>query len=543
MSDAVRVTSFGDQFSPQSLIIHRVDCFLTTDNNSLCDPSMTSKKIKTEALQWCSDNLHDLLGFTDSALASYLVNVATKSQSSDAVLQVLREGQVKAPVARLEAFSRDLVKQTKPQTAASNQPSRKTNADWEKSAAAYSLVDDPILDETAAEIKKKKKKSSKREEKGTRERSKDINDKDDRKSKDSKKSSSHSERRRKRRHSESDTASDNDDDDESPGGIDRVHQRAEERREKRRQRKGKERELTPEEKAEMEREEDLKERDEFVKRMLERDKAKNSQKQAAKDAAYEKRLAREAKLASGETIVDEETGEELNIERLREASRSAYLKKREEREVELLKQTLKDEEEMFQGAKLTEAERKRNELGKQILKMVSKREADEDKNDGFYRLPDEVDETQKTAQNKARLTSRYVDTGEEKTEQQLWEESQTQKAAGLTSWKKKASKSDEYDFVMEEEIQFVMQGTKEGYDKRDEKHRRRTNIEPKIEKEEVVESRPMTEHEKILEGRKKLPVYVYRDEFLAAVKDHQVLILVGETGSGKVSASLVNMHC
>ena len=45
--------------------------------------------------------------------------------------------------------------------------------------------------------------------------------------------------------------------------------------------------------------------------------------------------------------------------------------------------------------------------------------------------------------------------------------------------------------------------------------------------------KPLTKHEKMIEGRKKLPVYPYREEFLAAVKDHQVLILVGETGSGK----------
>lgn len=494
---------------------------------------MTSKQSKKEALQWCSDHLHDILGFTDSALASYLVSVATKSHSSAAVLQVLREGQVQAPLQRLETFAQQLLSQTKPKAASS--AARKTNADWEKSAAAYSLVDDPLLDEQQASSSKKKNKKTKKDK--SKEESRDSSH-----SKKPSQSSSSSSRRRKRRYSESDDddngkggkSSDDDVADGAVGGIDRVRQRAEERREKRRQRKEQERELTPEEKAELEREKDLQERDEFVKRMLDRDQAKNSQKQAAKDAAYEKRLAREAKLASGETIVDDETGEEVNIDRLREASRSAYLKEREKREVELLKQQLADEEEMFRGAKLTDAERKRNELGKQILKMVSKREADEDKDDGYYRVPDEIDETQRTAQNKARLTSRYVDTGEEKTEQQLWEESQTQKAAGLTSKKKKAAKSDEYDFVMEEEIDFVMQGTKEGYDQRDEKHRRKLDKKPKPEKLEVVESRPMTEHEKILEGRKKLPVFAYREEFLAALKDHQVLILVGETGSGKV---------
>lgn len=46
----------------------------------------------------------------------------------------------------------------------------------------------------------------------------------------------------------------------------------------------------------------------------------------------------------------------------------------------------------------------------------------------------------------------------------------------------------------------------------------------------------------MIAGRKKLPVYPYRDEFLTAVKDHQVLILVGETGSGKTTQIPQYLH-
>lgn len=35
------------------------------------------------------------------------------------------------------------------------------------------------------------------------------------------------------------------------------------------------------------------------------------------------------------------------------------------------------------------------------------------------------------------------------------------------------------------------------------------------------------------EGRRKLPIYKYREEILAAVKEHQVLVLSAETGSGQ----------
>ena len=115
-----------------------------------------------------------------------------------------------------------------------------------------------------------------------------------------------------------------------------------------------------------------------------------------------------------------------------------------------------------------------------------------------------------------------------------WEESQTHKAT--ISGKRKGKKpEDEYDLVFEDQIDFIMQGTNKGYDRRDKKKKAitsRVQEEEEKRKADPLEPRPVTEHEKILAGRKKLPVYPYREEFLAAVKDHQVLILVGETGSG-----------
>ena len=55
------------------------------------------------------------------------------------------------------------------------------------------------------------------------------------------------------------------------------------------------------------------------------------------------------------------------------------------------------------------------------------------------------------------------------------------------------------------------------------------------EDEEDDREEALTAHEKILRGRKKLPVYAYREEFLAAVRDNKVLVIVGETGSGKTT--------
>ena len=43
------------------------------------------------------------------------------------------------------------------------------------------------------------------------------------------------------------------------------------------------------------------------------------------------------------------------------------------------------------------------------------------------------------------------------------------------------------------------------------------------------------QYRKILEARKKLPVYAQMDEFMKIFSENQVIVMVGETGSGKTT--------
>jgi hypothetical protein len=556
---------------------------------------MSRKASSSSSIQtWCSDALHDLLGFTDAALASYLVHVGKTAKSVDAILTVLREaatsdsgdsGDSTDFARKRQAFAEELFQQShggsksvggrsgisgsgthnhaasKSQRATS---SSKTQADWMKDAKSYELLadvdddDDDDDDVDKPESTSKRDRSKSRDAKKKKKRHQDPVD-DAKSSKDAataEKSSS-----RKKRHRRTRTSDSSDEEEKGGGtgtGMEGVRAKIEERHERRRQEKyssshpddddDDEKEsqqpdssksasaLTAEERAELDRQQDMKERDELVQRMRNRDQTKTKSEGDTGDQEEQMRREDEAKLVRGETVVDKATGQELSLEKLREQSRSAYLKKREERELTLLKQSLEDEDELFRDAKLTEAEKKRIALGKQILGMVGERKEDEDKNDGFYRLPDEFNESDtKANQDKALLSSRYTETVKEKSEQELWEESQTQKASGLGSRKKKPSKADEYDLVFDDQIDFVMQESNKGYDRRDKKHRVKEEEEEQ-RRDDPLEPRPATAHEKMLAGRKKLPVYAYREELLAAVKDHQVLILVGETGSGTSSS-------
>lgn len=506
--------------------------------------------------QWCSDAMHDVFGFADTVLAGYLVSVARRAQSSREIIQVLQEGEVQANHDTLQSFANRLYEKVRPvrrtgtgtttttTTPGTRPPPPTTNADWLRAASQYKLVVDeaPLKNTATNDTTQSNTDTTITKGNKTSHTGENDHDRDDGKRRNKTKDSSSVRKRKRSRHQS--TNEEESSDESNSGGIEQVRRNAEERRRHRREKDVgdkihlRESKLTEDERAELERERDLKERDELVQRMLERDQSKTKKLSMDKDDAVDeaedqKRVLIEERLARGETVYDETTGREITLERLREESRRVYLKKREERELELLKQSLEDEKELFRDTKLTEMERKRIELGKKILSMVDNREGEAEKNDGFYRLPDDIDAKQSKAdRDQSLLSKRYVETKHEKTEQELWEESQTQKAGALTSWKKnqvKDAEEEKYELVFEDEkIDFVIMETSKGYD------RRKKDV---IEKEmdvHFIETKHLSEHEKILEGRQKLPVYPYRDEFLAAVKDHQVLILVGETGSGKV---------
>lgn len=429
---------------------------------------------------WCSDNLHDILGYSDSALASYLTHVASTATSYQSVVDTLQQASKDNNINAVESFARELF--SRAQQNITKQPTATTfnKNTKKKKPPQYSLV--PLVEDIREEPQQQQSPVSKKDSKIRHRRSYEVDD--------TSSSSSSSRKRFKRKKSKQEDSS------------------------KRTQALSSAAPAKQEVLSEMDR--DLKERDEFSKRLLLKDKEKTKHKLPVDTSSnYEERLARgEQVQMKDESIV--------TLDQLREQSRRAYLKKREERELTLLEKSVKEEEELFDVTKMTKAERKRMELQKQILQMTKKRQKLEDDDDDNYRLPDDQAEEggRKEDQDKKLLMARYVEEKTEKTEQQLWEESQTQKA--LFPKKKKQQREEEYDYVFDEDYQvdFVMQDGIKGYD-----NRTKDNVGT-IEAAAVT--KPLTEHELLQISRQKLPVYPYREEFLAALRDHQVLILVGE---------------
>ena len=644
----------------------------------------------SSAKNWCSDNLHELLGFADSALAGFLVDVASSSSggkkkkkqhnnygdgSVQRVVQTLKDGGVTGDEGRLLNFAQELCRRcgsggvgTKSAASTSNKQSTSTsssntkrpvtNADMMKRAANYSLMDieEPELqlpdskrtskdnndesvpgtivtkssrgsDNKAKGSKSSSSRRSKEDKSNERSKSDTTSNKEDRER--SKKEDRR--KRRRRRHSSSSSSSSEED---AVINDEELWEQRERRREEIRQKRSKKdkrdndndgdndkgrkemdrdlSKLTPDERAEIERERDIRERDEFAKRLTKKDKRKQRSKvdgnnsdgsngsysddsDRKEDEAKKrmerlrKREERDRRLARGEEVIldDSDDDDDINtnkkkkaisISDMRAESKRAYLQKRTKRELELLERELADEEELIAkvgGSHTLTAEEKRElQLKRDILRMAREHghvggdEAEAAKKpDGFYRLPDEFDANDEENKGKSRaqrgeelLTSRYVEPKQEKSEQQLWEEGQTQMAAGLSRHKKKhkdgkkpggdEDDEDKYDFVFEEQqIDFVCMDTKKGYDNRTKNKKRHPSKqheeddhESVKEEEKVWEIRPATKHEKILEGRKKLPIYSYREDFLSALQDHQVLVLVGETGSGKTTQIPQYLH-
>ncbi|KAG5543089.1 hypothetical protein RHGRI_015989 [Rhododendron griersonianum] len=153
---------------------------------------------------------------------------------------------------------------------------------------------------------------------------------------------------------------------------------------------------------------------------------------------------------------------------LRKVSRQKYLKKREEKILDQLRDDIEDEQYLFNGVKLTEAEYRKLRYKKEIYELVKKRSEDADSIDG-YRMPEAYDQEGGVNQEKrfSVAMQRYRDSGAGDNrnpfaEQEAWEEHQIGKATLKYGSKDRKQKSDEFQFVFEDQIDFIKASVMDG---------------------------------------------------------------------------------
>ncbi|KAF3353581.1 hypothetical protein VDGD_00165 [Verticillium dahliae] len=273
---------------------------------------------------------------------------------------------------------------------------------------------------------------------------------------------------------------------------------------------------------ELERQRDIEEREAFAKRLRDKDDGKSKPR-------------------------DSKRGPESATDRLaampdlRLRSRQQYLQKREAEKLALLrKQVAEETEELRSGVRLSERERADFAKNREILRLAEERLKIDDHKDGYYMPEDYITEKGRidSRRKEDALYKRYVDKdeyGQEKfvTEHDEWEREQTAKAKAQIN--RGERENDDYDYVLDHDqyIQWNLDSRLPGEGKT-------------MTKEEAFLAAQIEAAEKkqlsIQETRKSLPIYQYRDDFLAAMEKYQILVIVGETGSGKTTQLPQYLH-
>ena len=277
------------------------------------------------------------------------------------------------------------------------------------------------------------------------------------------------------------------------------------------------------EKIEKERMKDITERDAFAKRMVEKSReqqrniAQKSDKRAYEEA--QKRLEQEA-MDQGKIVPE-----------LRKKSRYKYLNERKAKKIDELKDDVQDDEFLFEEQELTTKEQDDRKYKKTVLKLAEQ-----------YDKAGEVEKIQRyhmPVDRKGKETDRYVEVDENEKapnyEQRKWEEEHLHSAQlkfGAKDAKERHAEkaTKQYELLLDDEIEFI-QALKLPGSKKKKKHTDDSSSEE--------EEKEVSEHEKkkltLKEVKESLPVYPFRESLLEAIKEHQILIVEGETGSGKTT--------
>ncbi|KAI4522627.1 pre-mRNA splicing factor [Schizophyllum commune Loenen D] len=289
---------------------------------------------------------------------------------------------------------------------------------------------------------------------------------------------------------------------------------------------------------ERERLEDLRERDAFAERVKERDREKT--KKIVEDRSS-KNSGAAAEAAERRRLADDAAARFIALPSLRVHSRQEYLTKREIQQIELLRKEIADDEALFAGMKISKREQRELDRKKELLRLVEERLKINDSYDG-YQLPDDYFTEQGKIDRKKKeraLYARYEDAKPKDdqfvTDVDQWEAAQTKNSTFKTGALDKPELVDAYDYVFDESqtIQFIQDNASQlkGSQMSAAEKLLQSQIEEAEKKAKTIE-----------ETRKSLPIYQYRDQLIEAIQEHQVLIVVAETGSGKTTQLPQYLH-
>ena len=252
---------------------------------------------------------------------------------------------------------------------------------------------------------------------------------------------------------------------------------------------------------------------------------------------------------------DNEEKNEPIPEGARETSRRNYLNKRVNQQLDLFKRRIIDEYNIFQDIKLTKEEINNNRLNNKIYNLINKnldnkKETTKEKKNKYdnvelvqrYTFKREEPEYQRKFNKKTKRNFNNSNDFKE-TSESLWEKEQRKKA--IQKYGNNNITKDKYNILIENQMDFIKQDLLESENipliKENQDNFRLKDVNNFIsERDYKIGSMNLLEKEKLIKNqiqqeKQNLPIYEYKQEILKLIKDKKILIIEGETGSGKTT--------
>jgi len=467
-----------------------------------------------------SDNLIKLVGESDQMVVDFVQQTASSAKSSSQLYDKL-SSMVDAPEPDVRRFSEELYNRLPRSSSGESHTKKEKQDDSKDSKKKYALLDMGEELEAPTATKRSDRSSKRREGERERDRSRDRRRKEDR---------DNGERTKTIRRRDGDFVDrwgDEEEDDAEEFATPAP---------KRVKMEVGTASGDPEQPDEDEEERDRRERVEFEERLRNRDKRDTKQVGGERPTKVDKEIENRRALADDA----ERRNRELKDIRLR--SRQEYLKKREAQELALLRRQVAEEaEEERNNPLITAAEKEEFALNRETLRLAEERLNIDDHVEGYALPEDYITEKGRmdTKRKKDALYSRYVekdDQGRERyvTEHEEWEREQLAKTKAQIQVSERVNEGD-YEYVFDEaqQIQWVTDRAMTG------------SLNEQTPEQRAMAQQLMAAERKaktMEDKRKSLPVFAYRQQFLDAIDKYQILIVVGETGSGKTTQLPQYLH-
>lgn len=98
-----------------------------------------------------------------------------------------------------------------------------------------------------------------------------------------------------------------------------------------------------------------------------------------------------------------------------------------------------------------------------------------------------------------------------------------------------AEEDEEYQQLMSNQIDFILEDLMKGEDPTKMLEQMLDSKKSAEAAAAAAEASQKSKFDQIQESRRMLPIFPYREELLQAINDNQILVIVGETGSGKTT--------